>query len=177
MAMKLHGKSIVSSYYDDKVVFFKDLSLGHHEAQLRFWLIHFWEAWNPVKKTLIGMEMLLIDEQVIVINHFLSFRKKFMLIVLHLHILVSLMLLFAGNYYSRIHFPRVYRKIYAWDEARICLQTRQLLRFQKQVGVSGCWSYRYCVVLMELGVDGSSRLSQSVWWGPFPVSFIWRVSS
>ncbi|CAF2073050.1 unnamed protein product [Brassica oleracea var. botrytis] len=64
MAMKLHGKSIVSSYYDDKVVFFKDLSLGHHEAQLRFWLIHFWEAWNPVKKTLIGMEMLLIDEKV-----------------------------------------------------------------------------------------------------------------
>ncbi|XP_013584273.1 PREDICTED: uncharacterized protein LOC106293143 [Brassica oleracea var. oleracea] len=63
MAMKLHGKSIVSSYYDDKVVFFKDLSLGHHEAQLRFWLIHFWEAWNPVKKTLIGMEMLLIDEK------------------------------------------------------------------------------------------------------------------
>ncbi|CAN6813172.1 unnamed protein product [Brassica oleracea] len=64
MAMKPHGKSIVFSDYDDKVVFFKDLSLGHHEAQLRFWLIHFWEAWNPVKKTLNGMEMLLIDEKV-----------------------------------------------------------------------------------------------------------------
>ncbi|XP_048613170.1 uncharacterized protein LOC125587080 [Brassica napus] len=54
MAMKPHGKSIVSSDYDEKVVFFNDLSLGHQEAQLRFRLIHFWEAWNPLKKTLIG---------------------------------------------------------------------------------------------------------------------------
>ena len=61
--MKPHGKSIVSDC-DEKVVFFKDLSLGHHEAELRFRLIHFWEAWNPLKKTLIGMEMLLIDEKV-----------------------------------------------------------------------------------------------------------------
>ncbi|KAH0913699.1 hypothetical protein HID58_037020 [Brassica napus] len=51
MAMKPNGKSIVSSGYDEKVMFFKDVSLGHHEAQLRFRLIHFWEAWNPVKKT------------------------------------------------------------------------------------------------------------------------------
>ncbi|KAH0924596.1 hypothetical protein HID58_016852 [Brassica napus] len=64
MAMKPNGKSIVSSGYDEKVMFFKDVSLGHHEAQLRFRLIHFWEAWNPVKKTFIGLEMLLIDEQV-----------------------------------------------------------------------------------------------------------------
>ncbi|CAF1709690.1 BnaCnng45190D [Brassica napus] len=63
MAMKPNGKSIVSSDYDDKVMFFKDVSLGHHESQLRFRLIHFWEAWNPIKKTLIGLEMLLIDEQ------------------------------------------------------------------------------------------------------------------
>ncbi|CAN6885961.1 unnamed protein product [Brassica oleracea] len=39
MAMKPNGKSIVSSDYDEK------------------------EAWNPLKKTLIGLEMLLIDEQ------------------------------------------------------------------------------------------------------------------
>ncbi|CAN7053544.1 unnamed protein product [Brassica rapa subsp. trilocularis] len=72
MAMKPHGKSIVSSDYDDKVVFFKDLSLGHHESQLRFRLIHFWEAWNPLKKTLIGMEMLLIDEKGTLIQGFVS---------------------------------------------------------------------------------------------------------
>ncbi|CAF1933201.1 unnamed protein product [Brassica napus] len=72
MAMKPHGKSIVSSDNDEKVVFFKDLSLGPHEAQLRFRLIHFWEAWNSLKKTLIGMEMLLIDEHVIVISRFIS---------------------------------------------------------------------------------------------------------
>ncbi|KAF2537936.1 hypothetical protein F2Q68_00020141 [Brassica cretica] len=35
MAMKPHGKSIVSSDNDEKVIFFKDLSLGPHEAQLR----------------------------------------------------------------------------------------------------------------------------------------------
>ncbi|WZZ32869.1 hypothetical protein YC2023_016270 [Brassica napus] len=66
--MKPNGKSIVSSGYDEKVMFFKDVSLGHHEAQLRFRLIHFWEAWNPVKKTFIGLEMLLIDEQVRELN-------------------------------------------------------------------------------------------------------------
>lgn len=85
--MKPHGKSIVSSDYDEKVLFLKDLSLGPHEAQLRFRLIHFWEAWNPLKKTLIGMEMLLLDEQVIVINRLF---------------IVSI----EGNCYSRIHFPR-----------------------------------------------------------------------
>uniref|UniRef100_A0A0D3BRL9 DUF223 domain-containing protein n=1 Tax=Brassica oleracea var. oleracea TaxID=109376 RepID=A0A0D3BRL9_BRAOL len=72
MAMKPHGKSIVSSDNDEKVVFFKDLSLGPHEAQLWFRLIHFWEAWNPLKKALIGMEMLLIDEQGTVIQGFIS---------------------------------------------------------------------------------------------------------
>ncbi|CAF1944425.1 hypothetical protein HID58_073845 [Brassica napus] len=72
MAMKPHGKSIMSSDSDKKIVFFKDLSLGPNEAQLRFRLIHFWEAWNPLKKTLIGMEMLLIDEQGTVIQGFIS---------------------------------------------------------------------------------------------------------
>nr|VDD23737.1 unnamed protein product [Brassica oleracea] len=65
MAMKPNGKSIATSDYDDKVMFLKDVSLGHHESQLRFRLIHFWEAWNPVKKTLTGLEMLIIDEQLV----------------------------------------------------------------------------------------------------------------
>ena len=64
MAMKRNGKYPVSSDSEEKVMFFKDVSLGPHETQLRFRLIHFWEARNPVKKTLIGLEMLLIDEQV-----------------------------------------------------------------------------------------------------------------
>ncbi|CAN7086872.1 unnamed protein product [Brassica oleracea var. botrytis] len=61
------------------IMFFRDLLLGHHEAQLRFRLIHFWEAWNPLKKTLIGMEMLLIDEQrgsVYKLNNFYGSRNK-----------------------------------------------------------------------------------------------------
>ncbi|CAF2044392.1 unnamed protein product [Brassica rapa] len=61
--MKPHGKSPITSDYDEKVMFFRDVSPGPHETQLRFRLIHLWEAWNPVKKMLIGLEMLLIDEQ------------------------------------------------------------------------------------------------------------------
>ncbi|KAH0869491.1 hypothetical protein HID58_076513 [Brassica napus] len=71
MAMKRNGTSHVSSDSDEKFMSFKDISLGPHEAQLRFRLIHFWEARNPVKKTLIGLEMLLIDEQGTVIQGFI----------------------------------------------------------------------------------------------------------
>ncbi|XP_048596260.1 uncharacterized protein LOC125578032 [Brassica napus] len=71
MAMKRNGKSLASSGSDEEVMFFKDVSLGPHETQLRFRLIHFWEARNPVKKTLIGLEMLLIDEQGTVIQGFI----------------------------------------------------------------------------------------------------------
>ncbi|CAN6826493.1 unnamed protein product [Brassica oleracea] len=72
MATKPNEKSPVSSDYDEKVMFFKDVSLGPHETQMRFRLIHYWEAWNPLKKTLIGLEMFLIDEQGIVIQGFIS---------------------------------------------------------------------------------------------------------
>ncbi|WZZ50018.1 hypothetical protein YC2023_050125 [Brassica napus] len=72
MATKPNGKSHVSSDYDEKVMFFRDVSLGPHETQLRFCLIHYWEAWNPLKKTLIGLEMFLIDEQGTVIQGFIS---------------------------------------------------------------------------------------------------------
>ncbi|KAH0934180.1 hypothetical protein HID58_011297 [Brassica napus] len=72
MATKPNGKSPVSSASDEKVMLFRDVSLGPHETQLRFRLIHFWEAWNPIKKTLIGLEMLLIDEQGTVIQGFIS---------------------------------------------------------------------------------------------------------
>ena len=63
--MKPNGKSPITFDDEEKVKFFRDVSPGPHEAQLRFRLIHFWEAWNPLKKTLIGIEMLLIDEQVL----------------------------------------------------------------------------------------------------------------
>ncbi|CAN7111174.1 unnamed protein product [Brassica rapa subsp. narinosa] len=75
MAMKRNGKSPASSDSDEEVMFFKDVSLGPHETQLRFRLIHFWEAPNPVKKTLIGLEMLLIDEQGTVIQGFIPPRR------------------------------------------------------------------------------------------------------
>ncbi|KAH0854163.1 hypothetical protein HID58_086099, partial [Brassica napus] len=58
MAMKRNGKSSFSSDSDEKVMFFKDASLGPHESQLRFRLIHFWEA--RVKKTLIGLDHALL---------------------------------------------------------------------------------------------------------------------
>uniref|UniRef100_M4DDF3 Replication protein A 70 kDa DNA-binding subunit B/D first OB fold domain-containing protein n=1 Tax=Brassica campestris TaxID=3711 RepID=M4DDF3_BRACM len=72
MAPKPNGKCPITSESDDNVMFFRDVSPGPHETQLRFRLIHFWEAWNPLKKTLIGIEMLLIDEQGTVIQGFIS---------------------------------------------------------------------------------------------------------
>ncbi|CAN6894165.1 unnamed protein product [Brassica oleracea] len=56
------GKSIVS---DDvgKVITFKDVTFGPHQDEVRFRLIHFWEAWNVQTKVLISIEMLLIDEE------------------------------------------------------------------------------------------------------------------
>ena len=68
IVMKPNGKSPVSSALSsargDQVMLFRDVSLGPHEADLRFRLIHFWEARNSNSKTLIGQEMLLIDEEV-----------------------------------------------------------------------------------------------------------------
>ncbi|KAL0814899.1 hypothetical protein Bca101_071342 [Brassica carinata] len=69
-----HGKSPVSSALSsacgDQVMLFRDVSLGPHEADLRFRLIHFWEARNPNSKMLIGQEMLLTDEEGTVIHGF-----------------------------------------------------------------------------------------------------------
>ncbi|CAN6814666.1 unnamed protein product [Brassica oleracea var. botrytis] len=54
----------LSSAHANQVMFFRDVSLGPREAELRFRLIHLWEARNICTKTLIGQEMLLIDEEV-----------------------------------------------------------------------------------------------------------------
>lgn len=55
----------LSSVHRDQVMLFRDVSLCPCEAELRFRLIHFWEARNPNTKTLIGQEMLLISEEVL----------------------------------------------------------------------------------------------------------------
>ncbi|CAN6843105.1 unnamed protein product [Brassica oleracea] len=68
---KPHGKAAVVSGNDVEVMGFDEVTLGPHEAELRFHLIHFWEARNPHTKTLIGEEMLLIDEQGNVIKGFI----------------------------------------------------------------------------------------------------------
>ncbi|KAH0897388.1 hypothetical protein HID58_046956 [Brassica napus] len=60
---KHRGGSVVSFAKVDDVLFFKDVKLGPQEGELRFRLIHYWEARNAFSKTLIGLEMLLIDEQ------------------------------------------------------------------------------------------------------------------
>ena len=67
MSRKPNAKAVVSSEASAKtheVMFFKDVKFGPQEGELRFRLIHFWEARNAIKKVLIGIEMLLIDEQV-----------------------------------------------------------------------------------------------------------------
>ncbi|KAG2290613.1 hypothetical protein Bca52824_050217 [Brassica carinata] len=55
--------SPISPDYDENVMFFRDVSLGPHETSVAS-ADPLREAWNPIKKTLIGLEMLLIDEQV-----------------------------------------------------------------------------------------------------------------
>ncbi|WZZ47201.1 hypothetical protein YC2023_043460 [Brassica napus] len=62
---------VCSSAKVDKVLFFRDVSFGIQKGELRFRLIHFWEARNVLTKTLIGLEMLLIDEQGSVIQGFI----------------------------------------------------------------------------------------------------------
>ncbi|KAF3559623.1 hypothetical protein F2Q69_00011033 [Brassica cretica] len=64
------GKAIVSENVG-KVITFKDVTFGPHEDEVRFRLIHFWEAWNVQTKVLIGIEMLLIDEEESVIQGFI----------------------------------------------------------------------------------------------------------
>ncbi|KAF2568322.1 hypothetical protein F2Q68_00027826 [Brassica cretica] len=68
------GKSIVS---DDvgEVITFKDVTFGPHQDEVRFRLIHFWEAWNVQMKVLIGIEMLLIDEKESVIQGFIPYGR------------------------------------------------------------------------------------------------------
>ncbi|KAF3547139.1 hypothetical protein DY000_02005420 [Brassica cretica] len=64
------GKAIVSAKAGE-VMSFKDVKFGPHEGELRFRLIHFWEARNVVTKVLFGLEMLLIDEEETVIQGFI----------------------------------------------------------------------------------------------------------
>ncbi|CAN6972641.1 unnamed protein product [Brassica rapa subsp. trilocularis] len=58
----VRGKAIVSANVVE-VMFFKDVKFGPHEGEVRFRLIHFWEARNVLKKILLRLEMLLIDEE------------------------------------------------------------------------------------------------------------------
>ncbi|CAN7008665.1 unnamed protein product [Brassica oleracea var. botrytis] len=68
------GKAIVSENVG-KVITFKDVTFGPHEDEVRFRLIHFWEAWNVQMKVLIGIEMLLIDEEESVIQGFIPYGR------------------------------------------------------------------------------------------------------
>ncbi|WZZ00240.1 hypothetical protein YC2023_072568 [Brassica napus] len=63
----VRGKAIVSA----ELMAFKDVKYGPHDGELRFRLIHFWEARNVVTKVLIGLEMLLIDQEGTVIQGFI----------------------------------------------------------------------------------------------------------
>ncbi|XP_013624684.1 PREDICTED: uncharacterized protein LOC106330820 [Brassica oleracea var. oleracea] len=51
------------------------MTFGPHEGEVRFQLIHFWEAWNAQTKVLIGLEMLLIDEEENVIQGFILYGR------------------------------------------------------------------------------------------------------
>ncbi|KAF8100734.1 hypothetical protein N665_0218s0072 [Sinapis alba] len=70
------GSTMKSQVNTGKVpvaMFFNDVSQGRSESQLRFRLIHFWEAKNIAKGGLfLGLELLLIDENGTVMQGFIS---------------------------------------------------------------------------------------------------------
>ncbi|CAN7090892.1 uncharacterized protein LOC108869284 isoform X2 [Brassica rapa] len=72
---KRNGKAVVCSDVpsdnSDRVVFFKDVTFGPQEDELRFRLIHFWEAKHAFSKILMGLEMLLVDAEGTVIQGFI----------------------------------------------------------------------------------------------------------
>ncbi|KAF3577926.1 hypothetical protein DY000_02032267 [Brassica cretica] len=73
MAMKSTTKSQLATGKSLVAMYFNDISPGLSESQLRFRLIHFWEAKNIAKGgTLIGIELLLIDEQGTLMQGFIS---------------------------------------------------------------------------------------------------------
>ncbi|KAL0751352.1 hypothetical protein Bca101_033355 [Brassica carinata] len=61
--MNPDAATALSSARGDQAMLLRDVSHGPREADLMFCLIHFWEARNPNTKTLIGQEMLLIDQE------------------------------------------------------------------------------------------------------------------
>nr|VDD49444.1 unnamed protein product [Brassica oleracea] len=70
---KSNGKAVVSSADPVKRARQHGVSLPiPQEGELRFRLIHFWEARNALTKVLFGLEMLLIDGQGTVIQGFIS---------------------------------------------------------------------------------------------------------
>ncbi|WZZ04816.1 hypothetical protein YC2023_090737 [Brassica napus] len=72
MVMKSAVKSQLTTRKAPLAMYFNDISPGLSESQLRFRVIHFWEAKNIANRTLIGIELLLIDEQGTVMQGFIS---------------------------------------------------------------------------------------------------------
>ncbi|KAG2309854.1 hypothetical protein Bca4012_082573 [Brassica carinata] len=65
MAMKSAAKSQLTTEKAHVAMYFSDVSPEPSKSQLRFRVIHFWEARNIAKAgALIGIELLLIDEHV-----------------------------------------------------------------------------------------------------------------
>ncbi|CDY39704.1 BnaA04g07310D [Brassica napus] len=70
--MKSAVKSQLTTGKAPLAMYFNDISRGLSESQLRFRVIHFWEAKNIANGTLIGIELLLIDEHGTVMQGFIS---------------------------------------------------------------------------------------------------------
>ncbi|KAG2274655.1 hypothetical protein Bca52824_057210 [Brassica carinata] len=70
VSSSVRGKAIVSADVGE-VMAFKDVKFGPNQGELRFRLIHFWEARNVLTKVIFGLEMLLIDQEETVIQGFI----------------------------------------------------------------------------------------------------------
>ncbi|KAL0728534.1 hypothetical protein Bca4012_024627 [Brassica carinata] len=77
MAMKSTMKFQLTTGKSPAAMFFNDISPGRSESQLRFRVIHSWEAKNIAKAgTFLGLDLLLIDLQVRVLPNFHSIVFK-----------------------------------------------------------------------------------------------------
>lgn len=68
------GKAVVTAN-GGEVTTFRHAKFGPHEREVRFRLIHYWESRTIKTKLLLGLEMLLIDEEGTVIQGFIPAGK------------------------------------------------------------------------------------------------------
>ncbi|KAF3520221.1 hypothetical protein DY000_02061204 [Brassica cretica] len=162
---KRNGKAVVcSDVPSDKNdgVFFKNVTFGPQEDELRFRLIHFWEARNALSKILIGLEMLLIDEEGTVIQGFIPPSR----------IDTYLRHMFPGSTYRLNNFfGSKTKKVYQIDSVSMVMNSSKRLATSEGI----CMTLNESLVLDEVEIASMRRILVHVqtYDGPVMKLYIW----